>query len=145
MELMGRYAAANHALIHAHIARALGVEVLLDIENHHNFAWRERHRLPDGSDAEVIVHRKGATPAGAGVLGIIPGSMGTPGYVVRGKGVARVVEFRGARRGPPDEPHEGEGRCSRGTPRSSSCASAASRCCRPASTKCRWPTRTSTR
>jgi tRNA-splicing ligase RtcB len=45
MELMGRYAAANHALIHAHMARALGVEVLLDIENHHNFAWRERHRL----------------------------------------------------------------------------------------------------
>jgi tRNA-splicing ligase RtcB (3'-phosphate/5'-hydroxy nucleic acid ligase) len=88
MELMGRYAAANHALIHAFIARALGVEVLLDIENHHNFAWRERHRLPDGSDGEVIVHRKGATPAGAGVLGIIPGSMGTPGYVVRGKGVA---------------------------------------------------------
>src|SRR5918996_4059685 len=88
MELMGRYAAANHALIHAHIARALGVEVQLDIENHHNFAWRERHRLADGSEAEVIVHRKGATPAGAGVLGIIPGSMGTPGYVVRGKGVA---------------------------------------------------------
>ena len=88
MELMGRYAAANHALIHAHVARALGVEVRLDIENHHNFAWRERHRLADGTDAEVIVHRKGATPAGVGVLGIIPGSMGTPGYVVRGKGVA---------------------------------------------------------
>jgi tRNA-splicing ligase RtcB (3'-phosphate/5'-hydroxy nucleic acid ligase) len=88
MELMGRYAAANHELIHASMARALGVEVLLDIENHHNFAWRERHRLPDGSEGEVIVHRKGATPAGVGVLGIIPGSMGTPGYVVRGKGVA---------------------------------------------------------
>src|SRR5947208_6691081 len=88
MELMGRYAAANHALIHANIARALGVEVRLDIENHHNFAWQERHQLPDGSEAEVIVHRKGATPAGVGVLGIIPGSMGTPGYVVRGKGVA---------------------------------------------------------
>ena len=88
MELMGRYAAANHAVIHRHIAQTLGVEVMLDIENHHNFAWRERHRLPDGSEGEVIVHRKGATPAGAGVLGIIPGSMGTPGYVVRGKGVA---------------------------------------------------------
>ena len=88
MELMGRYAAANHELIHRHVARALGVEVLLDVENHHNFAWRERHHLPDGSDAEVIVHRKGATPAGVGVLGVIPGSMGTPGYVVRGKGVA---------------------------------------------------------
>ena len=88
MELMGRYAAANHALIHAHMVRALGVEVLLDIENHHNFAWRERHRLPDGTNADVIVHRKGATPAGAGVLGVIPGSMGAPGFVVRGKGVA---------------------------------------------------------
>ncbi len=88
MELMGLYAAANHAIIHASIARALGVEVLLDVENHHNFAWRERHRLPDGSEGEVIVHRKGATPAGVGVLGVIPGSMGTPGYIVRGKGVA---------------------------------------------------------
>jgi tRNA-splicing ligase RtcB len=88
MELMGRYAAANHAVIHAHIARALGVEVGLDLENHHNFAWRERHRRPDGSESELIVHRKGATPAGAGVLGIIPGSMGAPGYIVRGRGVA---------------------------------------------------------
>ncbi len=88
MELMGLYAAANHALIHAHIRRTLGVEALLDIENHHNFAWRERHRLANGSEADVIVHRKGATPAGAGVLGIIPGSMATPGYVVRGKGLA---------------------------------------------------------
>jgi tRNA-splicing ligase RtcB len=92
MQLMGQYAAANHALIHAHVARALGAEVRLDLENHHNFAWRERHRLPDGTEAEVIVHRKGATPAGAGVLGIIPGSMGTPGYVVRGRGSAAALD-----------------------------------------------------
>ena len=92
MELMGQYASANHALIHAHVGRALGAGVLLDLENHHNFAWRERHRLPDGSDADVIVHRKGATPAGAGVLGIIPGSMGAPGYIVRGKGVAEALD-----------------------------------------------------
>ncbi len=91
MELMGQYAAANHELIHASIARALGAEVRLDIENHHNFAWRERHRLADGSEEEVIVHRKGATPAGRGVLGIIPGSMGTPGYVVRGRGDAESL------------------------------------------------------
>ncbi len=82
MSLMGEYAAANHACIHREIARNLGVEVLLDVENHHNFAWKERH-----GGQELIVHRKGATPAGQGVLGIIPGSMGTPGYVVRGKGV----------------------------------------------------------
>jgi tRNA-splicing ligase RtcB len=92
MELMGRYAAANHALIHAHVARALGAEVRLDIENHHNYAWRERHVLPDGRERDVIVHRKGATPAGLGTLGIIPGSMGTPGYVVRGKGSAASLQ-----------------------------------------------------
>jgi tRNA-splicing ligase RtcB len=85
MNLMGRYAAANHALIHKHIAKKLGGHVILDIENHHNFAWKERH-LVNGQEREVIVHRKGATPAGAGVLGIIPGSMASPGYVVRGKG-----------------------------------------------------------
>lgn len=81
MTLMGEYAAANHACIHRHVVQNLGAEVLLDLENHHNFAWKEEH---DGR--EVIVHRKGATPAGSGVLGIIPGSMATPGYVVRGRG-----------------------------------------------------------
>ena len=82
MELMGRYAAANHYLIHRDVAKLLKVKVLLDIENHHNFAWKETHFGED-----VIVHRKGATPAGKGAVGIIPGSMATPGYVVRGKGV----------------------------------------------------------
>jgi len=85
MELMGRYAAANHACIHRHIASNLGSEVLLDLENHHNFAWKERHVI-GGVERDVIVHRKGATPAGEGVLGIIPGSMASPGYVVQGKG-----------------------------------------------------------
>jgi tRNA-splicing ligase RtcB len=85
MELMGQYAAANHACIHRHIAKNLGVNVLLDLENHHNFAWKEKHVI-NGVEREVVVHRKGATPAGAGVLGIIPGSMASPGFVVRGKG-----------------------------------------------------------
>jgi len=57
--------------------------VLLDIENHHNFAWKERH-----GGRDLIVHRKGATPAGAGVLGVIPGSMASPTFVARGKGNA---------------------------------------------------------
>jgi tRNA-splicing ligase RtcB (3'-phosphate/5'-hydroxy nucleic acid ligase) len=81
MELMGRYAAANHELIHRHIAAHLGADVLLDIENHHNFAWKERHL-----GREVVVHRKGATPAGPDAAGIIPGSMAAPGFVVRGRG-----------------------------------------------------------
>ncbi|MBI5724500.1 MAG: RtcB family protein [Planctomycetes bacterium] len=86
MQLMGRYAAANHELIHRGIAKNLGAAVLLDIENHHNFAWRETH-----AGREVIVHRKGATPAGTGAIGIIPGSMGTPGYVIRGRGKAESL------------------------------------------------------
>lgn len=85
MELMGQYAAANHWCIHHHVAANLGAQVLLDLENHHNFAWKEKHVI-DGVEREVVVHRKGATPAGQGALGIIPGSMATPGFVVSGKG-----------------------------------------------------------
>jgi tRNA-splicing ligase RtcB len=81
MNLMGRYAAANHQTIHKHVLKALWAEPLLSLENHHNFAWEE---MVDGE--KVIVHRKGATPASPGTYGIVPGSMGDPGYIVRGKG-----------------------------------------------------------
>lgn len=82
MNIAGDYSSANHEQIHNRISKALGEEALFKVENHHNFAWRET--LDDGT--EVIVHRKGATPAGEGVLGIIPGSMTAPGFVVKGKG-----------------------------------------------------------
>jgi tRNA-splicing ligase RtcB len=82
MTLAGDYASACHHHIHRRLAKVLGEEPLAMIENHHNFAWRER--LQDGREA--IVHRKGATPANPGVQGIIPGSMIAPGYIVRGKG-----------------------------------------------------------
>lgn len=91
MNLMGRYAAANHACIHQHIAKKVGAKVAMSVENHHNFAWKETHIIGD-LEKEVIVHRKGATPAGEGVLGIIPGSMATPGYLVRGKGNAESLK-----------------------------------------------------
>ena len=81
MSLMGRYSAANHALIHAAVAAHMGFTPAWGAENHHNFAWRETH-----GGREVIVHRKGATPAGAGVMGIIPGTMVDPAYVVEGLG-----------------------------------------------------------
>jgi tRNA-splicing ligase RtcB len=87
MNLAGDYASANHHEIHNKIARALNLKPVMMIENHHNFAWKEQ--LADGT--EVMVHRKGATPAGEGVLGIIPGSMSTPGFVVRGKGDAASI------------------------------------------------------
>ena len=80
MNLAGEYASACHHIIHNKVAKILG-QPLKMIENHHNFAWKEIH---DGK--EVIVHRKGATPAGKGVFGIIPGSMTAPGFIVSGKG-----------------------------------------------------------
>jgi tRNA-splicing ligase RtcB len=81
MNLAGDYAAACHHVIHAKIAKQLGREPLQTVENHHNFAWKEIHE-----GRELIVHRKGATPAAKDVLGIIPGSMTAPGYIVKGKG-----------------------------------------------------------
>jgi tRNA-splicing ligase RtcB len=87
MRLMGAYAAACHAVIHERVTGHLNAGVLTGVENHHNYAWTEER---DGR--EVVVHRKGATPAGAGVLGVIPGSMAAPGFVVRGKGQPDSIE-----------------------------------------------------
>ena len=81
MELMGRYASANHEIIHNAVLEFIGEKAIATIENHHNFAWKEKIGL-----RSVIVHRKGATPADIGVLGIIPGSMADPGFIVRGLG-----------------------------------------------------------
>jgi tRNA-splicing ligase RtcB len=81
MTLMGQYARANHDLIHRNVSRLVGAEILGSVYNSHNFAWKEEHQ-----GETLIVHRKGATPAAEGQLGVIPGSMGTPGYVVRGRG-----------------------------------------------------------
>ncbi len=87
MNLAGDYASACHHQIHERMAIGLRETPLAMIENHHNFAWKEK----DVQGNEMIVHRKGATPAGAGVLGIIPGSMATPGFIVRGKGLAASI------------------------------------------------------
>jgi tRNA-splicing ligase RtcB len=87
MQLSGRFASANHFVIHHRVAAAAGLEEAAVVENHHNYCWVEK--LPDGR--QVYVHRKGATPAGPGVLGVIPGSMGDAGYLVRGRGVAESL------------------------------------------------------
>lgn len=81
MNLAGDYASACHHIIHNKMAKQLGRKPMKMVENHHNFAWKETW---NGKD--VIVHRKGATPAGKNVLGIIPGSMTAKGYIVKGKG-----------------------------------------------------------
>ncbi len=82
MNLAGDYAKACHDQIHLNLSKHLGIKAVARVENHHNFAWKETG--PDGS--ELIIHRKGATPAAKGELGIIPGSMTAPGYIVKGKG-----------------------------------------------------------
>lgn len=82
MSLAGDYAKANHEIIHKKLSKAFGEKPLAIIENHHNFAWKEV--LPNGE--EVVIHRKGATPAHVNDYGIIPGSMTTPAYLVKGKG-----------------------------------------------------------
>lgn len=87
MNLAGDYASACHHIIHDKIAKQLGRRPLKMVENHHNFAWKET--LTNGQ--QVIVHRKGATPAGKDVLGIIPGSMTAPGFIVKGKGESASV------------------------------------------------------
>ncbi|MEX0586628.1 MAG: RtcB family protein [Pirellulales bacterium] len=86
MNLMGDYAAANHDVIHRSVAKLLGATIVAGVENHHNFAWKEVH-----GDQELYVHRKGATPAAAGEVGVIPGSMGDPAFVVRGRGNAESL------------------------------------------------------
>jgi tRNA-splicing ligase RtcB (3'-phosphate/5'-hydroxy nucleic acid ligase) len=53
----------------------------------HNYARWEHH-----FGSNVIVHRKGATSAKEGELGIIPGSQGTKSYIVRGKGNPQSFE-----------------------------------------------------
>jgi len=77
MQLAGAFAQANHEVIHAAFARRSGLTPIATVQNHHNFAWLE---------GDTVIHRKGATPAEPGVLGVIPGSMGTPSYLVAGRG-----------------------------------------------------------
>jgi tRNA-splicing ligase RtcB len=86
MNLAGDYASACHEVIHTKIAAQLGRRPLKVVENHHNFAWKEVH-----GGKGWIVHRKGATPAGLDVLGIVPGSMTTRGFIVKGKGSAASI------------------------------------------------------
>jgi len=83
MELAGAFAKANHELIHALFARRTGLKPLTVVQNHHNFAWR---------NGDKVIHRKGATPAEKGVLGVIPGSMGTSSYIVRGGGAEEALQ-----------------------------------------------------
>jgi len=138
MNLAGDYASACHDQIHRRLARALGEKPLAKVKNHHNFAWKER--LADGR--EVITHRKGATPASADMLGIIPGSMTAPGFIVRGRGAAAAAASAshgaGGCRAPAPRPKSAKLTCAGSSP------TTAWSCSAVASTKLRRPTKTST-
>jgi len=80
-----KFAAQNRELMmerfSAIVCRRARCHVTRMINIHHNYCAVERH-----FGREVLVHRKGATAANKGQMGIIPGSMGTASYIVRGLG-----------------------------------------------------------
>jgi tRNA-splicing ligase RtcB len=79
MELAGRYAYAGREWVARKVTSILGGREVELVHNHHNFAWKERHE-----GEELVVVRKGATPAFPGQLGFIGGSMGDDAVIVRG-------------------------------------------------------------
>jgi tRNA-splicing ligase RtcB len=79
MTLAGEYAYAGREWVARKVVSILDGEELELVHNHHNFAWREQH---DGRD--VIVVRKGATPAFPDQQGFVGGSMGDDAVIVRG-------------------------------------------------------------
>jgi tRNA-splicing ligase RtcB len=85
MEYALSFAAANRQHMKEIVAGIFRDETRCDfihkINIHHNFAAQETHY-----GRTLVVHRKGATRASKGLEGIIPGSMGTASYIVRGKG-----------------------------------------------------------
>ncbi|MEK8127842.1 RtcB family protein [Paenibacillus filicis] len=83
MRLAGRYAYAGRDYVIGQMLSILGAEAELEVHNHHNYAWQERH---NGRDTMVV--RKGATPSAPGQLGFIGGSMGDISVIVRGKDTA---------------------------------------------------------
>lgn len=78
MELAGEYAYAGREWVARKVASMFGSELDL-VHNHHNFAWREKHFGKD-----LIVVRKGATPAFPGQRGFVGGSMGDDSVILRG-------------------------------------------------------------
>jgi tRNA-splicing ligase RtcB len=82
MQLAGEYAYAGREWVARKVVEILGGTEQELIHNHHNFAWKERH---GGED--LIVVRKGATPAFPGQKGFVGGSMGDQSVVLAGSGV----------------------------------------------------------
>ena len=80
MELAGRYAYAGRDWVCKKVSQILRAEILEEVHNHHNFAWKERH-----FDKDLFVIRKGATPAFPGQIGFVGGSMGDISVIIEGR------------------------------------------------------------
>jgi tRNA-splicing ligase RtcB len=81
MTLAGDYAYSGREWVARKVVGILGGTEVDLIHNHHNFAWREQH---DGE--ELMVVRKGATPAFPGQRGFVGGSMGDDAVIIAGAG-----------------------------------------------------------
>lgn len=79
MELAGRYAYAGRDWVCSRVAKILRGNIIEEVHNHHNFAWKERH-----FDRDYWVVRKGATPAFPGQKGFVGGSMGDISVILEG-------------------------------------------------------------
>lgn len=79
MELAGKYAYAGRDWVCSRVAAILHANVVEEVHNHHNFAWRENH-----GGKELWVVRKGATPAFPGQKGFVGGSMGDISVIIEG-------------------------------------------------------------
>ncbi len=79
MNLAGAYAYAGREWVARKVVALLGGDELELVHNHHNFAWKEAH-----FGEEVVVIRKGATPAFPGQKGFVGGSMGDDAVIVQG-------------------------------------------------------------
>ena len=79
MSLAGAYAYAGREWVTRKVVSLMGGTEQELVHNHHNFAWKEEH-----GGEQVVVIRKGATPAFPGQLGFIGGSMGDDAVIVRG-------------------------------------------------------------
>ena len=92
MNLAGRYAYAGREWVARKVVSLLGARELELVHNHHNFAWQEKH---DGE--ELVVVRKGATPAFPRQRGFVGGSMGDDAVIVQGVEVDPVIDPARAR------------------------------------------------
>jgi tRNA-splicing ligase RtcB len=82
MELGGQYAYAGREWVARKVVSILGGEELDLVHNHHNFAWKEKH-----GGEELVVVRKGATPAFPGQRGFVGGSMGDDAVILEGTNI----------------------------------------------------------